>query len=92
MAVSEEEEEEDGEEVIVREVTSDMLSRIEDEEWDHVNGLYDGANEWRTWDQPIRLVNDFDDSDFLILPYIDIDLPPLLPPPDPPVVEDQEDR
>ena len=56
----------------VKEVTEGMLIRLEQEEWEHVNGVYDSSNEWRTWDQPVTLSNDFDDSTFVILPYIDI--------------------
>ena len=58
---------------VVAEVTEEMLLRLDNEEWDHVNGLYDGQSEWRTWDQTVSFPNDFDQSTFIILPYIDID-------------------
>ena len=57
------------------------LHRIEDQEWDHVNGQYDGSHQWRSWDQPVILDNDFDGSTLVVLPYIDADGHPSLMPP-----------
>lgn len=72
MEQEEEDDDDDDNQVAVKEVTESMIQRLENEEWDHVNGVYDNSNDWRTWDQPVSQMNDFDDSTFLILPYIDI--------------------
>ena len=50
-----------------------MLKRIDNEEWDHVNGIYDSAGNWREWYETVTVINPYDGEEFVILPYVHID-------------------
>lgn len=56
----------------VIEVTEDMLKKIDEEEWEHVNGVYDAFGNWREWHETVTMINPYDDEEFVILPYVHI--------------------
>jgi len=53
----------------VQEVTDEMVDRIANECWDHVNGTYQD-DQWHEWDETTDQVNAYDGETFLILPYV----------------------
>ena len=54
-----------------KEVTEEMLHRIDTERWPHVNGIYDSQGRWREWHETVTEVNPYDGQEFVILPYVD---------------------
>lgn len=55
----------------VVEVTEEMLFKIEHEEWEHVNGIYDENGQWKEWDETLVNHRDiFEDDPLVIMPYV----------------------
>jgi hypothetical protein len=54
------------------EVTEENLRRLEEEKWEHVNGLHDAFGNWREWHETLTMINPYDDEEFVILPYVHI--------------------
>ena len=68
--------EEEGEEEEVRrepiEITPEMVNKIDQEQWPHVNGTTDPTGQWKEWHETSLTVNDYDGEPFVILPYVNI--------------------
>lgn len=54
----------------VIEVTEEMVDKIADEHWDHVNGTYDCEGQWHEWNETTTQMNTQNDEVFVILPYV----------------------
>jgi hypothetical protein len=54
----------------VVEITEEMVDRIAEENWDHVNGCFDHEGQWRAWDETSTQINTQNDEPFIILPYV----------------------
>ena len=53
-------------------VTEEMVKKIDQEQWPHVNGTRDSTGQWKEWHETSLTVNDYDGEPFVILPYVNI--------------------
>ena len=52
------------------EITPEMVNKIDQEQWPHVNGTTDSTGQWKEWHETSLTVNDYDGEPFVILPYV----------------------